>query len=88
MFNSYLTRMFVCNIVVSREMYSALEVGMDSSGDNERVEVIEVGELGAEPEKACRLSEERDLIMLVALLSAVRKSSTIGVVRECGGMYD
>jgi hypothetical protein len=87
MFNSYLTRMFVCNIVVSREINSVLEVGMDSSAGDERVEVIAVGELGGEPEAACRLREERDLIMVVALLRAVRKSSTVGIVRERGGTH-
>lgn len=89
MFNSYLTRICVCNIVVRRERNSALEVGTDSSAvDEERVEVIAVGELGAEPEAACRLSDERDLIMLVALLSAVRKSSTVTVGGDTIGPVD
>ena len=57
---------------------------MDSSVGNERGEVIAVGELGAEP--ACRLSEERALMMLVAVLRVVRKSSTIKIVREWNGM--
>lgn len=53
MLNSYLTRIFVCNIVVSWEISSVLEVGMDSSVGNGGVEVIAVGELGAEPEAVC-----------------------------------
>lgn len=77
--------MFVCSIFVSREINPVLEGGMDPSVGDERVEVIMVGELGAEPEAVCRLREERELIMLIAFLSAVRKSSTIGIV--CEGVY-
>lgn len=87
MLSSYLTRIFVCNIVVSREMSSALEVGIGSSVGGGGDDMIVVGELGAEPEAVCRLREDRDLIILVALLSAVRKSSTIGIVRECDGIH-
>ena len=87
MFNSYLTRIFVCNVVVSRAINSVLEVGMGSSAGGERVEVIVVGELGAEPGVACRWREERDLIMLVAFLSVVRKSSTNSIVRGRGGTH-
>ena len=83
MFNSYLTRMLVCSIVVRRETISVLDAGMDSSVGGEGAAVIAVGELGAEPGVACRLSEERVLIMFVAFLSAVRKSSTVGIMREC-----
>lgn len=60
---------------------------MDSSVGKERVEVMVVGELGAEPEEACRLREERVLIMLVAFLSVVRKSSTNSIVRERDGTH-
>lgn len=81
MFSSYLTRIFVCRIVVRRDMISVLEIGMDSSVGIEGIAVIEVGELGAEPE-ACRLSEERVFIMFVAFLSVVRKSSAVEIVRE------
>ena len=84
MFNSYLTRMLVCSAVVRREMISVLDVGMDSSVGGEGAAVIAVGELGAELEVACLLSEERVLIMFVAFLSTVRKSSTVGIVRVCG----
>lgn len=63
-------------------MISVLDVGTDSSIGIEGVAVIEVGELGAEPE-ACRLSEERFFIMFVAFLSVVRKSSAIKIVRGC-----
>lgn len=87
MLNSYLTRILVCSIVVRREINSALEVGVDSSVGNETVAVIEEGEFGAEPEAACRLSEESVLIMFVAFLSAVRKSSTGGMVRECNRIW-
>jgi len=75
--------MFVCSIVVRRDMISVLEVGVGSSIGIEGFAVIEVGELGAEPEVACRLSEERVFIMFVAFLSVVRKSSAIEIVREC-----
>jgi hypothetical protein len=83
MLNSYLTRILVCRIIVRREINSAFEVGVDSSVGNETVAVIEEGEFGAEPGVACRLSEERVLIMVVAFLSVVRKSSTGGIVRVC-----
>lgn len=83
MFISYLTRTFVCSIVVRRDINSALGVGMGSSVGVDGVAVIAVGELGAEPGVACRLSDERVLIMFVAFLSVVRKSSTVGIVREC-----
>jgi hypothetical protein len=79
-FNSYLILIFVWNIVVRREISSVLDVGMDSSGCGERVDVIEVGELGADPGEACLLSEERVLIIPVAFLRVVRKSSTVGVM--------
>jgi hypothetical protein len=79
MFNSYLTRIFVCNTVVRREISSVLDAGVDSSVGNEEGFVIAVGEPGAEPEGACRLSEERVLMMFVAFLSAVRKSSANGL---------
>lgn len=82
MFSSYLTRTLVCNIVVRRDMISVLDAGIGSSVDVEGVAVIAVGELGTEPEAACRLSEERDLTMLVAFLSVVRKSSAIEIVKE------
>jgi hypothetical protein len=82
MFSSYLTRTFVCRIVVKREINSAFDVGMDSSTGGEREAAIEVGELGAEPEAGFRLREERVLTIFVAFLSAVRKSSTGGIVRE------
>jgi hypothetical protein len=75
--------MFVCSIVVSREINSTLDVGVESSVGNGEVVLIEVGELGAEPEFVCRLREERDLTILVAVLSAVRKSSTDKVMRAC-----
>jgi len=87
MFNSYLTRTLVCSEVVRREISSVFDVGLESSIGVEGVAVIAVGELGAEPEAACRLSEERVLIMFVAFLSAVRKSSTIRIVRECDNSY-
>lgn len=80
-FNSYLILIFVCNIVVRREISSVLDTGMDSSGWDERVDVIAVGELGADPGAACLLSEERVLIMPVAFLRVVRKSSTVGMMR-------
>ena len=64
-------------------MISVLEVGVGSSNGIEGVPVIEVGELGVEPEVACRLSEERVFIRFVAFLSVVRKSSAIQIVREC-----
>jgi len=64
-------------------MISVLEVGIDSSIGIEGVAVIAVGELGAEPEAACRLSEQRDFIIFDAFLSVVRKSSAIGIVSEC-----
>jgi hypothetical protein len=83
MFNSYRTRTFTCSTVVRRDINSVFEMGVDSSVDGEGLVVIAVGELGAEPGVACRLSEERALIMFVAFLSVVRKSSTIGIVREC-----
>ena len=83
MFISYLTRIFVCSVIVRPEIISVFDVGTGSSNDVEGVAVVAVGELGAEPEVACRLSEERVLIMFVAFLSVVRKSSTIGIVREC-----
>jgi len=83
MFNSYLTRTFVCSTVVRRDINSVFDAGMDSSVGIEGVAVIAVGELGAEPELACRFSEERVLITFVAFLSVVRKSSTIGIVRRC-----
>ena len=73
--------MFVCSIVVRRDIVSALDVGMGSSIGIEGDAVIEVGELGAEPEPVCRLSEERVLIMFVAFLSVVRKSSATEIVR-------
>ena len=60
---------------------------MDSSAGDERVATIEVGELGAEPEVGCRLSEERVLIMFVVFFSAVRKSSTVWLVRECNRIH-
>lgn len=75
MFNSYLTRMFVCNIAVRRETISVLDAGVGSSVGVRGDVVIAVGELGAEPEAACRLSEVSVLIKFVAFLSAVRKSS-------------
>ena len=83
MFSSYLTRMFVCSTVVRCDMISVLEVGAGSSIGIGGFVVIEVGELGAEPEVACRLSEESVFIMFVAFLSVVRKSSAIEIVREC-----
>ena len=83
MFSSYLTRMFVCSIVVKRDIISVLDVGMGSSTGIEGAAVIAVGELGAEPEVVCRLSKERDLIMFVVFLSVVRKSSAIEIVRAC-----
>jgi hypothetical protein len=75
--------MLVCRVVVRREIISVLDVGIDSSVGGEGAAVIAVGELGVELGVACRLSEERALIMFVAFLSAVRKSSTVGIVREC-----
>lgn len=89
MFSSYLTRMFVCSNAVRREINSTLDVGVESSVGNEEVGLIEVGELGAEPEFVCRLSEERDLTILVAFLSTVRKSSTVQAMRVCkaNGIY-
>ena len=75
--------MLVCSIVVSRDIVSVLDAGMDSSVGGEGAAVMAVGELGVEPEVACRLREERVLIMFVAFFSAVRKSSTVGIVREC-----
>lgn len=82
-FNSYLTRIFVRSVVVRREIISVTDVGVGSSVGVKGATVIAVGELGAEPEVACRLREERALIMFVAFLSAVRKSSTIEIVRRC-----
>ena len=82
MLNSYRTRIFVCSTVVRRDIISALDIGMDSSVDAEGDAVIAVGELGAEPGVGCRLSEERVLIMFVAFLSVVRKSSPSEIVRE------
>lgn len=75
MFSSYLTRMFVCSIVVRRETISVFDAGVGSSVGVRGDAVIAVGELGAEPEPGCRLSEARVLIKFVAFLSAVRKSS-------------
>jgi len=83
MFNSYLTRTFVCSTVVRRDINSVLDAGVESSVGIEVFAVIAVGELDAEPELACRLSEESVLITFVAFFSAVRKSSTIGIVRKC-----
>lgn len=74
--------MLVCSIVVRREIISVLDAGMDSSAGGEGVAATAVGELGVGLEVACRLSEEMVLIMFVAFLSAVRKSSTVGIVRE------
>ena len=83
MLNSYLTRMVACSTVVRRDINSVLDAGVDSSGDIEGAAVIAVGELGAELEAACLLSEESALIIFVAFLRAVRKSSTIEIVRKC-----
>lgn len=84
-FNSYLTRIFVCSIVVRRDIISVLDAGKGSSVGigSDGVAVIAVGELGAEPGVACRLSEERVFNMFVAFLSVVRKSSAIEIVRGC-----
>ena len=67
--------MFACSIAVRRETISVLDTGMGSSVGVRGDVVIAVGELGAEPEAACRLSEVSVLIKFVAFLSAVRKSS-------------
>lgn len=40
----------VCSVVVRREIKSIIDVGTDSSVDNERAAVTEVGELGVELE--------------------------------------
>lgn len=74
--------MLVCSIVVRREIISVLDAGVDSSVGGEGAAATAVGELGAGLEVVCRLSEEMILIMFVAFLSAVRKSSTFGIVRE------